>query len=274
MAIFKGMIFLYISGTLKNKTIDFYREKIVAFDTNSFNTSLCYLSYTGELKYPPWAQAKETKLIKRQNLYIQQLEQKVLELFKQNRKCGTDYYFYTTEVRSTINMILNTPRNITFAFLETLYVTLKNSKDIILSLRDFRNMLSYVLEHIDLYTATDIDYNLKLFLNGEDYSLNNLKQYKLNTLHINVDDISDDYIYQIYNFGEFVAPKRLAKISNSLQNEELSRYIAPIYLAIKNDLQAQQFLNYCKVANLDSDIIIKNAIRCRVPDNLINMVRR
>lgn len=78
---------MYVSGTLKNKTVNFYKEKMTTFDTQSISTPECNISYNGELTFAPWDQDKHQKLIKRQEQYLEKLSTKILSLFSSNPRC-------------------------------------------------------------------------------------------------------------------------------------------------------------------------------------------
>lgn len=172
-------------------------------------------------------------------------------------------------------IIQNTPRNMSFALLETLYTALKNCHDVIGCLNDFAKFVNYMLDHYDEYiTQGDIDAIMRLFLKNQGYSMEKLIHEKQNYFHINEKMIDDSMTYQLYRLGEFIAPHRFRQIRNMIDQEGLSRYIVPIYFSILDEEQAKQFLRLCQIPELDFEQIEKNASLCRVPNNIIDMVRR
>lgn len=50
---------MYVSGTLKNKVIDFYKPSITAFSEEGLMTDKIVFGYDGEILTPPWDQALE-----------------------------------------------------------------------------------------------------------------------------------------------------------------------------------------------------------------------
>ena len=69
---------MYVSGTLKNKVIDFYKPSITAFSEEGLMTDKIVFGYDGEILTPPWDQALEKKLIKREEALIEQGIEKTL----------------------------------------------------------------------------------------------------------------------------------------------------------------------------------------------------
>lgn len=268
---------MYVSGTLKNKTINFYKEKMTSFDTSGIYTSDNSLTYEGELTFVPWASEIEKKLINKQNIYISKLKENisnVLYIKFSNKRCGTQYFYYDSIVKKILKKIDETNPKLIFALLECLYALIKNTDNDNLNekLNEFQNLIDYLNNNAEILNQTDIDIICTRFLNNQGYDLDSLLKYKIRTFRINEKELTDSTVYELYRLGEFIAPTRLATISKELLYEELSRVIAPIYFAIKDERLAKQFLNSCKQSNLTSEQIIKNATRMRIPSNLINRI--
>ena len=264
---------MYVSGILKNKTVNFYKEKMTHYDMEGIDTSECNISYMGELTLPPWEQDKHQKLIRRQEQYLEKMSLRILSLFSSNPRSGD---LYTSEAKKIIHFILqNTPRSISFALLETLYVALKNCRDVIFCFNNFTKFVNYMLENIlEYHSQADIDFMMKLFLKGSTYSTEELYLEKEHYFHINEKMIDDSTTYQLYRLGEFLAPHRVPNIARAFSDKEYSFYILPIYFSFKSDATAKSFLYLCRTNEFDFEQIEKNAKLCRVPNHIIDMVRR
>lgn len=271
---------MYISGSLNNKTINFYREKMTSYDSDAIYTKENSLSYDGELFFTPWNNKKEQELIRRQNLYISKLRENILSLLSTkyfNARCGTDYYIYLNTVKNILNEINNSSPKLNVALFECLYTLIKDTNNNYLhsKLNKFLNLIDYLNNNESQLNQREIDIILKLFLNQQNYLLENVLRYKIRYFKIDEKRITDSTVYEIYRLGEYIAPNRLPTVASSLlEYNEFTKYIVPIYFSLKDDRQAANFLASCKNPDLDLDTIEKNAKLCRVPDNLINIVRR
>lgn len=263
---------MYVSGSLKNKTINFYRDKIIEFDSLGFETRDARLSYQGELSFLP--QHDLTSILEeKQANYINVLIEKILLLLKRRQLHFLD--ILDTQIR--IEAFKNTSQNITYALYECLYqmiLDVRSNEELFRRLKEFERLAIY-LNSKDNLSQVDLDIILELFLNQELYRELEVINTKFNKFHILLEERIDFETSSIIHFGEFVAPNRVAVVAQDLQsNNEFSRYVAPIYFALKSDVQARRFLSLCRGFEMDINLIEKNATRCRVPNNLIEMVRR
>ena len=64
---------MYVSGTLKKKTSEFYKPTITLFDKEGIAIKIGSFNYDGELLMTPWEKSSEIKLIKRQEEHIPHL---------------------------------------------------------------------------------------------------------------------------------------------------------------------------------------------------------
>lgn len=268
---------MYVSGTLKNKTIEFYKEKVISFDSEAIYTEDNSLTFDGELAFTPFLSSIEEKLIRNQNKYISKLKENISSVVCikfANKRCGTEYIYYYSIVKKIIKKIEESNPKLIFVLLESLYALIKNTSNDNLKaqLNQFQNLIDYLNNNADLLNQTDIDIICTRFLNNQGYDLDSILRYKIRTFKINEKELTDSTIYELYRLGEFIAPSRLANISRELLSEELSRKIAPIYFLIKDERLAKQFLNSCKESDLTSEQIIKNATRMRIPNNLISRI--
>lgn len=270
---------MYVSGTLKNKTIQFYREKLIDFDSDYVYTEENSLSYEGELTFAPRNSSKEIELIKRQNIYISKLKEQILSFIAIkffNNRCSTEYFYFDSIIKNIFYNISQSDCKFTVALLECLKDLVKNVDNCHLSLRlsQFQSLVTYTNDISSSICQTEFDIISRLFLNHQSYDIENIFKQKILSFRINEREITDSKTYELYRLGEFIAPNRLAFISQELFREELSKVIVPIYFAIKDESVARNFLVRCQKTDLDSEQIEKNAMRLRIPDNLIQMVRR
>ena len=263
---------MYVSGTLKDKTISFYREKVSSFDKDGIDTREAYLSYYGELTFAPWDKDKERKLISHEEKHMNLLEEKIYGLFNFNNKCGTNYIYFNNEINKLVSLIRRFDKRISYALLETLYKSIASSNDRILTLNDFYKLLSYLEDKYQDYDQTSIDSTMYLFIKGYNYDINSVHNYIVRRFGIDKKKIEREETYNLYRLGEFVSPNRLVKVKKSLEMEE-SNYVLPIYFLLKDDIKAKQFLNLCKSPYLDRDLTIENAGKLGVSENLISLIK-
>lgn len=266
---------MYVSGSLKDKTVNFYKDKMIDFDEYSFNTSEVLLSYDGCLSFVPWESKKSDKLSKNQELYINKLIENIKLLNYYNCKCGTYNIAMQSMYKKVLEYIMKTNRKITYALLECFYKLIVSQEGIVNQIRRFYILIDYLNQNIDTLTQVNLDVIIELFLNKFSYTKDDIYAFKKDKFKIDERDIIDEEIYKLVLLGQFIAPNRLPVIANSLYSyNEFTKYVVPIYLTIKNDKDANQFLYSCKNPNLSFEQIEKNATLCRTPNNLINMVRR
>lgn len=259
---------MYVSGTLKDKAIDFYREKMVSFDNEQFQTEDASFSYDGQLVLSN--KEKYEKLIERQEMLIDKKIERIRE-FNIPGHLGLLLCVILETIRST-------PRNYTYALLDclsNLILSCSYSSSLETCLYRFQNFISYLMNLTTPITQVELDLIVSLFLNDSYYSSCFVQREGEKKFHLgSVDSLSME-AQELIQLGEFVAPNRVSVIAQDLQNEnEFSHYVAPIYFALRNEKQASFFLHLCRDSSLDDRNIEKNARLARVPNNLIQMVRR
>ena len=75
---------MFISGSLKRKTIDKYCENTLDFDKDGVSFDKGFLSYDGELIYLPFEDL-EKRLIAKQEKYMTILKNKIKEKAKEQK---------------------------------------------------------------------------------------------------------------------------------------------------------------------------------------------
>jgi len=263
---------MYVSGTLKNRTVDFYKSKMFDFDDKAFYTDDISVSYDGAIIIPPWDSKKLETLNNKQNKYIKNGIERIHLLIMEKRILNIE-----KEVLKIIDLINNTNRNISFKLFEAFYKILnlaRSYKFVLYNINRFHILIDH-LNKLDNIKQVDLDIIIDLFLRNLSYDEENIVRAKIDKFKIDERDIDDTFIYKLVLLGEFIAPDRLSIVSSTLTSyNEFTKYVVPIYFSIKDDRQAELFLRYCRTYDLNFEQIEKNALRCRVPNNLINMVRR
>ena len=263
---------MYVSGSLKNKTVSFYKEKMICFDDQTFHTSDLSIDYTGYLSPTPWY-TNELKFleVKQKSYIVGGIERTKLLVDKKG------FLILKKDVLEIINLINKTSENIKYALFECLYkliYTSNNSYDLSLNLKRFKILIDDVNNLENLYQA-DLDIILNLFMKNLTYTKDDIFEEKTKKFKIDERKITEQELYKLVLLGEFVAPNRLPIVAPTLScDNEFTKYVVPIYFGIKDDKTAAIFLKNCRTHDLDFELIEKNAKLCCVPDNLINMVRR
>ena len=263
---------MYVSGTLKNKTIDFYREKVTSFDSSGIDTSEVYFSYNGELVFAPWDDDKEMKLISHEENHMNMLDEKIHNILSNKNKCGTDYVYFDSEIKKLISAIRSYDRRISFTLMETLYNCFNISNDRILTLTEFSKLLAYLRGRYLEFDQPRIDAIMYLFSVGHNYSEKSVNEFIIRRFGVDKNKLDTKESYNLYKLGEFVSPNRLVKVAKSIENEH-SKYVLPIYFLIKDDRKAERFLLSCRNPYLDRDMAIKNAEELDVNENVISLVK-
>ena len=49
--------------------------------------------------------------------------------------------------------------------------------------------------------------------------------------------------------------------------------VLPIYFAIESELDANKFLNLCRIPDLDEEQVKRNARTLHIPENITNLIR-
>lgn len=264
---------LYVSGSLRRKSINFYRDSILGYDEKGFVTSEVTLLNNGKLVFLPWDEAKKSTLCARQQNIMTNLSEEI----KANIINKTLLKRLNESAREIINIIfLNTNRNISFALLECLRSILMSSADnktLLKKINEFKELITYLISFDTEIKQGDLNIILYLFLNNETYSPDDILKYKENTFRLSYNDL-DSHVWNLVLFGEEIAPERIKHISKDLMSNPFeSTLVAPIYFALKDEKKAFEFLKFCRGIELDKEKIEKNAKLCRIPNNMINLVR-
>lgn len=265
----KGKNNMYISGSLKDKTINFYKAKINSFDDQGINTPQMNIEYDGKLIFPPWEQPLEQKLKARQEKLITQGQEKAAVFSKMK------YSSLKSEINKTLALILSTNRKHTFALLECFYkllITSDHISEMKNRLDEFHDLINYLEE--EHFNQIEINLLLKLFLTKKSWDHAMLTQAKETEFHIKEDEILSESLEEIITFGEFTSPTRVPKIANTIASDiEYSKMILPLYFSIPDELTANKFLTLCRKQNLDREQIKRNASKLNIPENLQNLIR-
>ena len=263
---------MYVSGTLKDKTVEFYKEHITSYDYEGITTDFGGLSFNGELMFVPWENDKEKKLISHEERHLDLLSKDILKLFSHNGRCGTEYIYYTSEVNKVINRLKSGSRKYSYALMQVLLREIKNSRDVIGTIRDFNKLVDYVEATYENQSQPDIDAILNLYSMGYNYKEDSVYNYKLKKYGINEKKIDDGRVLSLFYLGEFLSPNRLARIGMNINNP-LNDKVLPIYFSIKDNRIAEAFIRSCRTNELDTDMIIKNASDLKVKENIISLAK-
>lgn len=260
---------MYVSGTLKNKVIDFYKPSITAYSEEGLMTDKIVFGYDGEILTPPWDQALEKKLSKREEALIEQGIEKTL--FITSKKFPSIHF----DVKRMLLNLKNIDRKYAYALFECLYemiISINTKDELAHRLQTFSSFINN-LDEIS-QNQIDLDILISLFLQGKDCNIENLKLAKEQKFHVIEEEILSEDLYKTIIFGEFVSPTRVSKVASTLnQDIEYSKLVLPIYFAIPNELEANQFLKLCRTPDLDEEQVKKNARLLRIPTNLQNLIR-
>ena len=262
---------MFVSGALKNKSIDFYREKTTSFDSKGINTSEVYFSYEGELTFAPWDKDKERKLILHEEKHINLLDEKIHGLLNYRNKCGTDYLYFNSELNKLIGIIKNFDRRVTFVLLETLYKCFSTTNDRIYTITEFNKLLTYLEDKYMEFDQTTIDSIMYLFSKGYNYDEDSLHNYIINRFKVDSNKL-DGENYNLYKLGEFISPNKLSKVGHMIESEH-SKYVLPIYFLTSDSRKSERFLSLCKTPYLDRDLAVKNAENVNINANVISLIK-
>ena len=261
---------MYVSGELKEKTIEFLKKNMINFDKEGISTEKLYMSYYGEIRVPPWENNYLTKLKKRQEDLIATKEEDI--------KFLTDLKFplIHIEICRLLQIIFQTSRKYTFSLLECFYYLImnaSNANNLMKKLKEFNNFISYI--DTQNYNQIELTILFELFLREKEYTESSLRESKIEKFHIREDEIATESLREIVTFGEFASPSRVPKIATTINEEiDTSSLVAPIFFAIPDDQIANKFLKLCRTPNLDEEQVKKNATLLRIPNNLQNLIRR
>ncbi len=255
---------MYISGSLKRKTIDKYREDAIGFDKEGMDFGKFYFGYDGEIIYPPFDKDIEHLLAKKQENYIIEGKDKILEIANQLKDIK-----YLKEILYNLQ---NMDRKFAFALYEQLYIIL-NSDGIReeKSLKYFYDFTEYLKEYGNNIDQIDFEIILMLFRNGRPYDNKSVTVEKDLVYPLYADNnfkMLNEHLQSIIKMGMFISPSRVANIKNDINNE-LSEYYLPIYFLIKNNALANAFLISINNGFENIDDIKENARDLEISRNLI-----
>ena len=259
---------MYISGKLKDKTINFYKPTITNFDSEGIDAIEANISYNGELILPPWNESIESKLKRKQEELINRGIEKTKELA--NKK----YFSLKYEIDKTITIICATPRKYSFALFECYYQVILSSTSItnlVLRTREFKKFLESITnENIN---QIDLEIKIALFLNRQAYNQEETNRAKDAKFNIDHEEILSSSLEEIVTFGEFASPNRVRKIASNLTDIEASKLVLPIYFAIPDEVRANKFLALCRTPDLDEGHIKRSLKKLELPSNYQNLIR-
>lgn len=267
---------MYVSGSLKKQSIDFYKSKMTGYHRECIITPDVTFYTSGELIFTSWTNHHEATLESHKEEKIAKIEQDIILLpFLKSQKCGTSVSLYQPALKEAIADIHSLGKQNDYILLECLKnITVNTSLDHLRAeLLRFQQLLAYVRRNE--LTSLELEILIYFYLKKKDYNPKLIKEEIIRRFQVNEEFIQDDEIKDLYYLGRFIAPQRLPIVAKTLlSGNPLSRNILPIYFAIRSDKQAQYFLQSCLKEDLNRDQIEKNATLCRVPNNLIEMVRR
>jgi len=261
---------MYVSGSLKDKTINFYKEKMHSYDDFGFITDEASIGYDGSLNFTPWNYNKHQKLENKQKKYINDGIIKILNLLKEK-------YLFKEEVLNLITIINNSHDCVKYMLFERLYkliLSVNTNYQLKQEVKRFRLLIEY-LNTCNKINQIDLDIIINLFLNNQAFSKDDVYEVKKEMFKIEERDITDIETYNLVLLGEFIAPNRVPLVASTLlSNNEFSKYILPIYFSINDDKLAAKFLLSTKSSDISLEQIEKNALLQRIPSNLVNFTRR
>lgn len=261
---------LKLSGTLKNRAVNFYKEQMTSFGPDYFDFQNMTFTCDGSITSSPFDK----------NLGIDKIAKKqehhILRGIENTKKLASSKNFNKALLNKEIDALFAAPRTYAYALFECLYILIKNAKnnsDLESKLKKFQKFRLYVDSIVNI-SQVELDILVELFLAGASYMREDVKvreeeKFKIyRTEHLSRESI------EIISLGKFIAPNRVSVIARDLQSEnEMTKYVAPIYFAIRNDAKASQFLNSCASEYCDNPIyVINHARACGVPENLRKMV--
>ncbi len=153
-------------------------------------------------------------------------------------------------------------------------VNAKSSDDFRQKAYKFANFRDYLCS-LGSFEQWELEIMINLFLRDLAYTPEKVTQEEKRIFGIETSRLPYPACLDEINLGKFIAPNRVRKIAPDLiECRGYINYIAPVYFALKNDVQAERFLKWCQVeSRLDADKIINKAELCKAPDNLIRLVR-
>jgi len=261
---------MQISGSLKRKAVDCYREDLSFYSSYSFQTNNFTFTYDGDFILNSFDSAQQEVLYNRQEVLINGGIDNTLNKAKNN---GINVDWVALE----LDRIKETSRNMSFALFECFYrivINARNSSDFREKAYKFAKFRDYLCS-LGGFKQWELEIMINLFLRDLAYTPEKVNQEEGRLFGIETSRLPYPICLDEINLGKFIAPNRVRKIATDLiKCRGYINYIAPVYFALKNDVQAETFLKWCQVEpRLDADKIIDKAELCKAPDNLIRLVR-
>lgn len=256
---------MFISGSLKRKAVDFYREQITDFDKSGFYTNELYFSYYGSLIFNKFGWNDSDKLRARQEDLINKGMDNTL------RKAH-DLDINNALVAIELNKIFMTTRRISYALFECFYslvIHATDSEDFKIKAYKFAKFREYLCS-LGAITQWELDIMINLFMRGLSYKPWSVAKEERRVFGIE-EKISGAYLNTI-NLGKFVAPERVINIAPEINSHMLGiKYSAPFYFALKDPIQAEAFLNWWRQNPFINEELL---IEQNIPETLVKLVRK
>lgn len=256
---------MFISGSLKRRAVEFYREQITDFDYNSFYTSDLYFSYDGCLVFNKLGLNDSDKLRTRQEDLINKGIDNTL------RKAH-DLDVNSALVAIELDKLQMTPRRISYALFECFYslvIHATDSDDFKIKAYKFAKFREYLCS-LGEVTQWELDIMINLFMRGLSYKPWSVAKEERRVFGIEENN-SDNYINTI-NLGKFIAPERVANIAPEINSHTPDiNYSAPFYFALKDPIQAEAFLNWWRQNHFIREELL---IEQNIPETLAKLVRK
>lgn len=256
---------MQISGSLKRKAVDFYRENIDFYSDKYFKTDNITFFYDGILR----SNSDKALRDRQEALILNGIENTLKKAYTRDINSAL--------VAKELELIQNTPRNMSYALFECFYklvVTATASDDFKLKVYRFAKFREYLCS-LDHFTQWELDIMINLFLRDLSFKFNSLKSEEERLFGIS-SDIYDLSVEYLINFGKFIAPYRVHNIAKDIErNIPCMDYVATIYFALKSDDQAELFKKWCMTeSHLDFDKIMGKAELCKIPEPLVKLVKK
>ena len=261
---------MYLSGTWKDQAINFYKERMTSFGADYFDYKDMTIMNDGSITSLPFESNDiESRLSRKQEFYI-------TKGIKRTKNLAESKNYNSSLLRKELEALFNAPRTYAFALFECLYKLIQNARnnyDLENKLRDFQIFRMYV-DTVENISQVELDILIELFLAGVSYLPDDVRVRTEEKFKIDENDYLNGETREIISLGKFIAPKRVPGIARTLQDRnEMTKYVVPIYFAIRNDVQARNFLNACKTVQCDNpSYVINQAKACGVPENLRQLV--
>lgn len=249
-----------VSGSLKRKAINKYRENTWAFDQEAIYFGEASLDYNGLLTYPAFDEDIDKTLQKRQESYITKMTEII-------RTKAQEPMMDITYINKVLNLINGISRKYAFALLEELNQIVNAGSNHFLY--KFYTLVEY-LKMGNNQTQIQFELILRVFRQGKHYGFCALDEElnKYFPLYAALDKLSEK-LQTIITMGMFIAPDRITALGARDIDNEISAFYLPIYFLIKDDALANAFLIAINEGFKDIHDVIENARDLEIPRNLI-----